>query len=448
MLEGPIRKSILLFALPIFLSNLFQQLYNAADSLIVGNFVDESALAAVSSSGYLVFMLVGFFNGTALGASIVIARYFGAKDYESMQKAIHNLVALGVVFSAVATALGVLLTPAILRLMKTPADVLPLSITYFRIYSCGIVTVIFYNIAVGIMHAVGDSRHPLYYLIVSSVLNVLLDLLFIGVFHGGVGAAAFATVISQGVSAVLCFVQLMHGNAPNRVYFRKIGFTRGMTGQILRYGLPSGIQNSVIAIANLFVQSNINSFDTDAVAGCGSYAKIEGFAFLPVTCFASSLATFVGQNLGAKQFDRVKKGVRFGVICSISMAECIGVIIFVAAPLLVRLFNDSPAVIEYGVLQSRTESLFYFLLAFAHCVAGICRGAGRPIVPMAIMLGFWCVVRVVYIDIVLQFIPQIQMIFWAYPLTWGLSCIVFLIYLLKADWMYHFEKRDRRAKQT
>ena len=217
----------------------------------------------------------------------------------------------------------------------------------------------------------GDSRHPLYYLIFSACLNVVLDLLFIGVFHMGVGSAAAATAISQAVSALLCLVQLVRTKEVYKVSLKEIRFHKDMLGQILRYGLPSGVQNSVIAIANVVVQSNINSFGDDAMAGCGSYSRVEGFAFLPITCFSMSLTTFIGQNLGAQKFDRAKAGARFGILCSVVMAEIIGAAIWLLAPYCIALFNDSPEVVALGARQARTEALFYCLLAFSHCIAGI-----------------------------------------------------------------------------
>ena len=448
--EGPIRRNLFLFALPIFLSNLFQQLYNSADSIIVGRFLGGDALAAVSSSGNLIFLMVGFFNGTAVGAGVVIARYFGAKKYDEMRRAIHTDLAFGLVAGIFLTVAGVLLTPVLLRLMNTPEEVLPQSITYFRIYFYGSLAVVLYNISVGILQAVGDSRHPLYYLIFSALLNVVLDLLFVGGFKMGVGSAAAATVISQAVSALLCLVQLLRTKEVYRISLKKIRFHKDMIGQILRFGLPSGVQNSVIALANVVVQSNINVFGSAAMAGNGSYSRVEGFAFLPITSFSLSLTTFIGQNLGAKKFDRAKSGARFGILCSVVMAEVIGVLIFALAPYLVSLFIDRSdpeqalqveEIIRIGTRQARTEALFYFLLAYSHCIAGICRGAGKAIVPMIIMLACWCLIRIVYISIIVRFVDDISVIFWAYPLTWGLSSAIFLIYYLKSDWVHAFERR-------
>ena len=441
MTEGSISRKIILFAIPLFLGNLFQQLYNTADSLIVGNYLGSNALAAVSSSGNLIFLMVGFINGIAMGAGVVIARYYGAKDRGNLEKAIHTTVAFGIAAGIALTVIGMLLAPKILVLMGTPTEVLPETITYFRTYFAGSLGFVMYNIFVGILQSVGDSRHPLIYLIISSCINVVLDIFFISGLGMGVGAAALATAISQFISAFLCLIHLLRAKEEYRLQLNKIRFDSQMLWQIIQNGVPSGFQNSVIAIANVFVQTNINAFGKMAMAGCGSYSKIEGFAFLPVTCFTMALTTFVSQNLGAKQYDRAKKGARFGVLCSIIIAELIGVVIYTAAPVLIAAFNSEPDVVHYGVMQSRTIALFYFLLAFSHCIAAVLRGSGNASVPMIVMLCVWCLFRVSYITVTVHFIPDIRVIFWAYPLTWSISSVIFLALFLRGKWVYGFEKR-------
>lgn len=306
--EGSIWKKLMGFAFPLFLGNLFQQLYNTADSLIVGNFLGSDALAAVSSSGSLTFLLVGFFQGMAMGAGVIIARYFGARQQKELQKAIHTTVAFGILCGILLTISGVVLAPKILVLMKTPADILPKSTLYFQVYAMGSLGLVLYNNFVGIMQAVGDSRHPLYYLIFSSLLNVTLDMVFVGAMGMGVEGAALATIIAQFASALLCLYRLMKKSPEEyTVSLRKINLDPYMVKQIVSNGLPAGVQNSVIAIANVVVQSNINSFGKLAVAGCGAYSKVEGFGFLPITCFSMALTTFISQNLGAKKYDRAKR---------------------------------------------------------------------------------------------------------------------------------------------
>lgn len=440
--EGPIWKRMTAFAVPLLLGNLFQQLYNTADSLIVGNFLGSNALAAVSSSGSLIFLLVGFFNGIAVGAGVVIARYYGGGMEEQLQKAIHTTIGFGILSGLLLTIVGLLLAPQVLILMKTPADVLPESVLYFRVYFLGSLGFVLYNNFVGILQSVGDSRHPLYYLIFSSVVNIVLDLLFVRVFRWGVGAAAGATILSQFTSAGLCLYRLMRKSPQEyRVSLRKIQLDRTMLGQIIRNGLPAGVQNSVISFANVIVQSNINSFGKMAVAGCGSYSKIEGFGILPITCFSMSLTTFISQNLGAGKYDRVKRGARFGILCGIVMAELVGIVIYFTIPELIDAFNSDPEVIAYGVKQARIVTLFYFLLAFSHCLAGLLRGAGRSAVPMVVMLVCWCLIRVSYITVIVRFVPRIDAVLWAYPITWTLSSIWFFVYYRKGDWAHGFEEK-------
>ena len=433
---------MLLFALPIFLGNLFQQFYNTFDSWVVGRFLGDKALAAVSSSGSLIFLMIGFFNGIAMGAGVIIARFYGAKDGDGLSKAIHTDLAMGLVIGVFLTVLGVSFTPTILRWMNTPADVLPESISYFRYYFLGALFTVMYNICVGILHALGDSRHPLYYLMISTCVNIVLDLLFVGALGMGVGAAAMATTLSQGLSAAMCFIHLLRLQGAGKVEVRKIRFHAESLRMIVRLGLPSGVQNSVISLANLVVQTNINGFGSAAMAGCGSYSKIEGFAFLPVSCFTMALSTFVGQNLGAKNYDRVKKGTGFGIACSAISAECIGILIYLLAPKLIRFFNADPDVVDLGVRHMQSICLFYFLLAFSHCIASVMRGAGRASVPMYTMLVCWCLIRVTYVTVALRYIPRLETVSFAYPITWTLSSIVFLIYFLKADWMHTQIKKE------
>ena len=427
--EGSVARGMLVFAIPIFFSNLFQQLYNAVDSLIVGNFLGGNALAAVGSSGSLIFLLTGFVNGVSLGAGVLIARHYGAKDSEALKRTVHTTVALGIAASVALTVLGVILTPQILRWMGTPEDVFVNSVVYFRVYFLGSTAVVLYNIGASILQSVGNSRSPMYYLIAASLLNVVLDLLFVGVFHYGVGAAALATIISQAASAFLAFRKLILSQEDYGVRWRQVRFHAATLRAVVAQGVPSGVQNSVISLANVIVQANINSFGAQAMAGCGAYSKIEGFAFLPVTCFSMALATFVSQNIGAAKLDRVRKGMRFGLITSPLLAEGIGLAIFGLAPLLIGAFNNEPDVVAFGVQQARTVALFYCLLAFSHCCAGILRGLGRPTVPMVVMLAVWCALRITYITVVLRLIPNIGVIFWAYPLTWSISSALFAWYL-------------------
>lgn len=443
MTSGNIYKLMCSFALPIFLSQVFQQLYNTADAFIVGKFLGTEALAAVSSSGTLIFLMTSFFEGLAMGSGVVISRAFGAGDNDRVSRAVHTNIALGIVCGLFLTVAGVLLTPVFLVWMQTDPDVLPDAVEYFRYYFCGALAMVLYNMCKSIMNALGDSRRPLYYLIMSSVLNIILDVIFIGAFHWGVWAAAAATVISQTMSLVLCLIHLLKKGHVFTVNVRKIRFHGSVLREILRFGLPSGVQNSVIGFANVILQSQINSFGKLAMAAYGTYMKIEGFAFLPVTSFTMAITTFISQNLGAKEYDRAKKGARFGIASAVILAELIGVACYVFAPKLVGMFDSSPGVIELGVLETRTEALFYCLMAFSHSMAAVFRGAGKAFVPMFVMLFVWCVIRISYILLMMHLFGDIQLIYWAYPITWTISSVVLLCYFRFSDWLHGFDKQKK-----
>ena len=429
------------FAMPVLLSQIFQQLYNTADTLIVGRFLGDEALAAVSSSGPLIFLLISFFEGLTLGASVTISRYFGAGEYDKVEKAIHTNILVSILSGLFLTAFGVLLTPHILRWMGTDAEVLPDAVAYFRYYFFGILAVVLYNACKSIMNALGDSKRPLYYLLLSSAINIVLDVLFIGGFHWGVWSAAFATTISQAISMVLCLIHLSARNTAFRLEWRKLRLDGEMLRQIVRYGLPSGVQNSVIGFANVIVQTNINSFGKIAMAAYGTYSKLEGFAFLPITSFTMALTTYTSQNLGACEYDRAKKGARFGIICSMIIAELIGFAMYAFMPQLAGLFSRTPEVIALAVRQARVEALFFCLLAYSHAVASVCRGAGKAFVPMAVMLAIWCVFRITYITIIMRLTHEISFIYLAYPITWTMSSIVFFLYYHKSNWVHGFDQK-------
>lgn len=440
MTEGPIARQLIAFAFPLLLGNLFQQFYNAADSLIVGNFLGSAALAAVSSSSNLIQLLVGFFSGLSMGAGVVIARYYGARDIPKVQRTIHTMLAMGVAVGLFLTMLGVTVTPILLRMMGTPENVLPESISYFRTYFYGAPAFVLYNICMGILQAVGDSHHPLYYLIISSFINVALDLLFVGGFGWGVGSAAAATAISQVVSTALCLRRLMKSDPDYRVDLRKIRIDLAALRQIMHNGIPSGVSNCIISFANVVVQANINAFGAAAMAGCGAHSRIEGFAFLPVTCFNMALTTFVGQNLGAGRYDRVSKGTRIGALFSAGIAQSIAFVIWIFAPQLISIFSSDPEVIAYGVMHARITTPFFFLPAYTHALAAALRGAGKSTVAMLGMAICWCVIRVPYVTIAAQLRPVLSSVSSGYPVTWALSSLFFTVYFLKADWMHGYAR--------
>lgn len=432
---GNYRRVLLTFALPMFLSMLFQQLYNTVDTFVVGRFLGTQALAAVGSSGSLIMLLVGFFSGATLGGTVVISRNFGAGEMDKVSRAIHTNVALGAISGVAVAIFGVCMTTPLLQWMGTDPNVLDESVKYFRTYFYGVPAVVLYNVCNSVMTAVGDSKRPLYYLIVSSMMNVVLDVLFVGILGLGIEWAAIATVISQATSVMLSFLHLTKPGTVYRVEVSKIRVHRDMMGEVLRHGLPTGFQNSVISFANVLIQSHVNSFGEIAMAAYGTYTKISGFAMLPIGSLSMAMTTFVGQNLGAGEYTRARKGSRFGILTSVILAECIGVCLYLFAPQLMSLFTTDAAVVELGVLQTRTEALFIFLLAFSNCTAGVCRGAGHTMVPTVIMFSIWCVLRVAYITVAMQIRHDIVLLYLAYPITWGISSILYFIYYRGGGWL-------------
>lgn len=433
MTEGSYRRKIIGFAIPVFFGHLCQQMYNVIDSLIVGNFVGSSALAAVSSSGNMIFLVIGFFEGLSIGASVVIAQYIGARDKKRIEQAVHSTVALGIAASILLSLFGVLMAPVILKWINTPADVMPESLSYFSIYFGGVTGIVMYNTFASIIRASGDSRHPLYYLIISSVVNVVLDLIFIRQFHWGVSGAAAATVISQVLSAIMACIHLIRAKDDCRLIPKKIGFTKDILLRIIRYGLPSGLQFSMISLSNVVIQSFINFYGKMAMAGIGAYTKIEGFVFIPTSCFSMALTTFIGQNIGAGLKERTKKGIGFGVMCTVITSETVGLLLFVFAPQLVALFDSTPEVVAYGVARARVVTLFFCFVSYSHVMAAVLRGLGRAVVPMLVMMICWCGVRVAVLFITGLFFHSIELTYWIYPITWTLSTIVFFLTYRKID---------------
>lgn len=436
--EGSIIKGLAAFAVPLFLGQLLQQFYNMADAWVVGNFADNDAFAAVSLAGNLSFVVIGLFGGIAIGGGVIVSRYFGAQDEEKLAMAIHTNFLLGLIAAVLSTAVGLVLIPYLLRWMGTPESVMPEAQMYFRIYFGGVSTVILYNTCMAIMRAVGDSLHPLYYLIFSSIVNVVLDLIFVAGFQWGAGGAAVATVIAQGLSVVLCLLRMCRGTEAAAIRLSQLRFHGGMMAQVIRQGFPTGIQNSVISIGNLVVQSYINSFGAYAISGHGAFSKVEGIIFLPIMSMSMALPTFVSQNLGAGEYGRAKKGAAVGILSGAVMAELMGLLLYVWIPYALRMFVSYPEAIEFGTIHGRTVTVFFFLLAFSHCASGALRGCGKAVVPMITMLVCWCGVRIVYVTAALRFFPAFRTISWAYPLTWGLSSVIFLVFLVRMDW----EKAD------
>ncbi len=439
MTEGVIWKEILLFSIPLLLGNLFQQLYNAVDSVVVGNYIGAQALAAVGSSAPVINLLVSFFMGLAVGAGVIISRYFGARKKEELHIAVHTSLALTFAAGLVMTLIGVLISPYVLQWVGTPSDVMESSVLYLRIYFLGILSVMVYNMGSGILRAVGDSRNPLYFLIVSSFTNIILDMLFVIVFHMGIAGVGWATLIAQTISAVLTMLLLMRTKEEYQVKLKHIRFHKHMLYEIVRLGLPSGLQNAIVSFSNVIVQSNINAFGSLAMAGCGSYTKIDGFAILPVMSYSMALTTFTGQNMGAKKYDRVKQGAKTGILMSVITIVCISALLLMLGPNVLAIFSSDPTVINYGLYMMHVLAPGYIFLAISHAFNGIIRGAGITTVPMIVMVTCWCGLRMAWILTSVPLFHDIGVVFMGWPLTWIASALWLFLYYRKGKWMTRYD---------
>lgn len=432
--QGTIWKQIVLFALPLMCSNLFQQLYNTADTMVVGQFVGSTALAAVGSTGSVTGLLVGFFMGMGTGSGVVISQYYGAKDYDNLHKSVHTALALAIVFGIGLGILGVLFSPTLLRWMGTPDDVMDQAVLYLRINFIGLVSLTVYNIGAGILRAVGDSKRPLYYLVIAGITNVVLNLIFVIVFKMGVAGVSVATICSQVLSAILVLRNLSKADAPYRLSLREIRFHKAIFFQIAKIGLPAGVQSMVISLSNIIIQSKINAFGSAAMAGHSAASRVDAFVYMPMNAIALATTTFAAQNLGAHRIDRVKKGARTAIMLSIGVTAAVGWTASLAAEPLMELFADDPEVIRYGIMSTRIRCMTYFLFTFTDVLGGIIRGSGNAVVPMCISLTNMCVIRIIWLMIATSIWNDFRVVVISYPITWSLASLCYLIYYLKGGW--------------
>ena len=423
MTQGPILRQVLMFSLPLMLGNVFQMLYNTVDSIVVGNFVGKEALAAVGSTTMIVNMLVFFFNGFSVGAGVVIASHFGARDNERLHTAIETTMAMTFILCAAFTALGLALVRPMLRLMSTPADVLDDAVTYLSIYFMGFSGLLIYNMGSGILRAVGDTARPLMFLILTSLLNIVLDLLFVIAFKMGIAGVAWATIVSQFVSAALILRLLTVTDAIYKLSWRDLSVNRGVLRRILSVGLPAGFQSVVTAFSNVFVQSYINFFGSSCMAGWSCYNKLDQFIMLPMQSTAMAATTFVSQNIGAKQPERAARGARVAILLSLTVTAVVGAVIVAFAPASVRLFSQDASVIEFGVLFIRVNTFFLLFNCVNHTLAGALRGMGDARGPMVIMLLCFVAIRQVYLFVLTRFIANTPLwVGFGYPVGWMCCC--------------------------
>ena len=434
MTEGSIPRLLINFAIPLLIGNVFQQLYNTVDSIVVGKFVGKQALAAVGCTGPIINMLIGLFAGLAGGAGVVISQYYGAKENEKLRRAVHTAIAFTLILCVVLTLLGAWLAPELLKLMDTPDEVFVEAVEYLRIYFWGLTGLLLYNIGSGILRAVGDSTHPLYFLIFSAVTNTVLDLVFVAVFDMGIAGAAIATILAQFMSAVLTLRMLMRSKEDYRISVRDIGLDKRIFAKICSIGIPSAIQMAVTAFSNIFVQSYINHFDTNCIAGWTAYNKIDAFAMQPMMSLSMALTTFVGQNLGAGKADRAKAGTKTGLKLGLAIMITLLIPLMVFAPQLTGLFNDDKQVVEFGTLFMRLISPFYVCLCINQVYSGSLRGAGDTRATMFIMLGSFVAFRQIYLFITYRLGGGIIPIALGYPAGWIICSTLLLIYYHSGKW--------------
>ena len=446
MTEGSIARQLISFAFPLLIGNLFQQLYNTVDTWVVGNFVSDNAFAAVGSMGPIVNMFIGFFLGFATGAGALISQNFGAKNEDAIEKLVHTSIAATFAIGLIFTVSGHLLTPLLLDFAKIPEAVRPEAKTYLSIYFSGIMGLVFYNMGAAILRAVGDSKRPFYFLVVCAVMNTVLDLVFVLGFGMKVEGVAWATVISQAVSAILIVISLMRTKTCVRLQFRKLKVNWHLLGRIVSLGIPSALQVSITSFSNIFVQSYINFFGPNCMSGYTAYSKIDMLLFLPAQSVSMATTTFVGQNLGCGQVKRARQGVTASILISAGVTTALMIPVLIFSGDVVRIFTTQQDSIYYGTLFLRYITPFYILTCFTQVFASALRGAGNSRAPMVIMLSSYVAFRQVYLAIMSTVWNEVIPIAMGYPLGWILSCTIFVLYYYKVPLDKYFKPVDN--KQT
>lgn len=439
--EGIIWKQLLFFFFPILFGTFFQQLYNTTDAVIVGKFVGKEALAAVGGpAATLINLLIGFFTGLSSGATVIISQYYGAKKQEEVKKTVHTAIALSIAGGAAIMVLGFLFSGAALRAMNTPNDILSLSVVYMRVYFLGVIPSLIYNMGSGILRAVGDSKRPLYFLILSCIVNIILDVLFVTVLKLGVIGVAAATALSQVISALMVMAALIRAEDSYRLYLKEIRFSPVLLHNIIRIGLPAGMQTSMYSISNLIVQSSINSFGTDTVAAWTAYGKIDGIFWMIMGAYGVSITTFAGQNFGAGKYDRIRKSVRICLGMATFTSLLLSVIVLAGGRIFFSLFTDDPDVVSIGLGMMRVISPFYVAYICIEILGGTTRGCGDAVPPMLLTGAGVCILRVAWVLAAVPLRTEVSTVAFSYPLTWTVTSIMFIIYYLKGNWL----KRCRR----
>ena len=440
--EGVIWKQLLLFFFPILIGTFFQQLYNTVDTIIVGQFVGTEALAAVGTTGTVINLLVGFFVGVASGATVIISQYFGANDRENLSKSVHTSMALAVTGGIVIMVIGIVTARPTMLAMGVPDDIMDDAVLYMNVYYLGIIGNLIYNIGTGVLRAIGDSRMPLYVLIVCCLANVVLDLLFVVVFHWGVFGVAFATILSQLISAVLLMIRLMGTQEAYHVELRKIRFHKDILKNVVRIGLPSGLQSVMYSFSNILIQASINSFGTTAIAAWAAIGKIDGFIWMVMNAFGIAVTTFAGQNFGARQYDRMKRCTRVGLSMCIGTIIALSALLFIFRYQLLMFFTGDAEVVNIGAQFCLVLAPSYFTFVFIEILSGAIRGAGEALQPMLITCIGVCGLRVVWILLMVPYWHTMQMVAMNYPVSWVITAVIFVIYYLRGKWLDRCIKRE------
>lgn len=457
--DGVIWKQLLLFFFPILFGTFFQQLYNTTDAIIVGRFVGKEALAAVGgTTGTLINLLVGFFVGLSSGATVIISQFYGAKNEERVSEAVHTAMAFSLICGFVLTAVGIIVSPAALKAMGTPDDIIGYAVRYIQIYFIGIIGNLIYNMGAGILRAIGDSKRPLYYLMVSCFVNIVLDILFVVVWKMNVTGAALATILSQVVSATLVLYALMHTEHAYKLIIKKIRLNLYMVGRIIRIGLPAGLQSVMYSVSNIIIQSSVNSLGTDTIAAWTAYSKIDSVYWMIISALGISITTFVGQNYGAKKISRVKKGIQVCLGLSAFITIILSCVLYVGGGYIYLLFTSDRDVIMKGMEILHFLAPTFITYLCIEIYSGALRGTGDCWIPMIMTAFGICVLRIVWILVAVPLHPEIKTVLFSYPLTWVITSIMFMIYYYYFSSLkkFHVEfwwmkrkrvKRERRREQ-
>lgn len=427
--EGVIWQQLLIFFFPMLFGTFFQQLYNTVAAIVLGKFVGKEALAAVGgSTATIMNLFLNFFIGLSSGVSVTIAQFYGAKEGLEVKRAVHTAAAIALAGGIIFTVVGFISAPSMLRLMGTPKEIMPYSISYIRIFFIGITTNLIYNMGAGILRAIGDSKRPLYYLIISSFVNIILILLFVIVFHWGIVGTAIAMVIAQGSSATLIIITLINADDCYRVNIKEIFIHKDMLNRIFKIGLPAGFQAVMFTVSNMIIQSNINSFGTDTVAAWAAYSKIDAIYWMIMASFGISVTTFVGQNYGAGKYDRVNKGIKICILMSLLVAITVSLTFNLSSKYLYKMFTDDINVINIGLEILKFLSPFYFLYVFIEIFSGSLRGMGNSILPMVITSFGVAGTRVLWVIFIVPLYRNMKTVITCYPLSWAITAALFSVY--------------------